>query len=661
MPPMSTDFFQQQDVARRKTGWLVFFFILAVVSIILAVYLVVLTAFGALGDVSDSQTALSDTPELWNPELFTFVCLGTIAVIVLGSLYKTSQLSSGGEAVALMLGGRLIDQQTRDLAERRLLNVVEEMALASGTPVPPVFVMDNESSINAFAAGFQPGDAVIGVSRGSLQYLTRDELQGVMAHEFSHMLNGDMRLNIRLIGILHGILILAIIGYYVMRMAGSSSRGSDKKGGAAAMVLVGLGLVAIGFIGLFFGKLIKSGVSRQREYLADASAVQFTRYPSGIAGALKKIGGLAESSRIKDAHADEVSHMFFGDAFAGMAFNMFSTHPPLAKRIGRLDPQFDGEFPTVRPLSRKDFSPEAERKERRPRKSFEAFGAGRGAAAGGAIPMPVDPTGVIGRIGVPGMEQIIYAAALLEAMPQPVIDAAHEPYGARAIVYALLLDRDEKIRNDQLESLKPRAEELSYRQTLRVAPLVDKLPEEAHAPLLDLAFPALKKLSPAQYSTFRDNVEALVAADGKIDLFEYMIRSTLLRNLDVQFGRGKPATTRYHSIAPIRGQIATVLSTVARAGHETQRQAEHAFGLAAAELGKDVSLSPIGEFTFARFDEALKELAFAAPKVKKRILAACTACIGADQKVTAKERELLRVIAGMLDCPLPPMVPPKTP
>ena len=252
-------------------------------------------------------------------------------MVGLASLYKIAELSAGGEQVALMMGGRLVQSQTTDLAERRLLNVVEEMALASGVPVPPVYVLDGEPGINAFAAGHQPGDAVVAVSRGCLEYLNREELQGVMGHEFSHILNGDMRLNLRLIGVVYGILVLSILGYYIMRFSGGSSSRNSREGGAgAAMVVLGLAMLIFGYLGVFLGKIIKSAISRQREFLADASSVQFTRNPGGIAGALKKIGGLAEGSRIRDAHAEEISHMFFGDAFAGSLLNLFATHPPLA-------------------------------------------------------------------------------------------------------------------------------------------------------------------------------------------------------------------------------------------------------------------------------------------------------------------------------------------
>ncbi len=644
------DFFEHQDVARRRTARLIFYFILAVVAIVVAIYFVALIALTFVGGDSRSgaPNPFAQTP--WHPDLFLAVAAATIGVILLGSLYKTSQLASGGESVALMMGGRLIDQGTRDPAERRLLNVVAEMALASGTPVPPVYVMENEPCINAFAAGHEPGDAVIGVSHGCLDYLDRDELQGVMAHEFSHILNGDMRLNLRLIGVLHGILVLAILGWYVMhslRFSGRSSR--DSKGGGGAMVvilIVALGLLVVGSIGLFFGKLIKSGVSRQHEYLADASAVQFTRLPDGIAGALKKIGGRPETSKIEDGHAEEISHMFFGSAFGSRKVQLFATHPPLAERIRRIDPSFDGTFPKrVKPVKVRPEAPKLKPKEKPP-SPFEAIG---GAAA------PLDPGGVLGRIGLPGMEQLLYAAVILESMPQPIAAAAGEPYGARAVIYAVLLDRDADVRSEQLAALKARAEALSYRETQRLAPLIDNLPDEARLPLVDMTLPALKQQSPDQYATFRENVDALIEADEKLDLLEYTVRTMLLRQLDVPFGRAKPIAVRYRRLDPLLPSLVAVLSTLAYAGQEGEADVRRAFDGGMAEIGRTGSLLVKSDCSLRNLDAALDALAEAAPKLKRNILSACIACVAADGKVTPREGQLVHAVAAVLGVPIPPI------
>jgi Zn-dependent protease with chaperone function len=716
---MSTDFFQQQDTARRKTGTLVVLFLLAVVAIVLAIYLLVVAILamipvggpeaqpkapvrwepaqplapgppgrqlvvknGKAYEVEVPQPGPRGIPEpvaqgprarvppasasLWQPAVFLWVSLGTLIVIALGSLYKIAELSAGGESVALMLGGRLVDPHTKELAERRVLNVVEEMALASGVPVPPVYVLDDERSINAFAAGHTPGNAVIGVSRGALTYLTRDELQGVMAHEFSHILNGDMRLNLRLIGTLNGILILAILGYYLMRGAGSSSGDSKDNGrGRLALFLAGLGLLVIGYIGVIFGKLIKAAVSRQREYLADASAVQFTRYPGGIAGALKKIGGLAEGSRIKDGHAEECSHLFFGDAFAGSLFNLLSTHPPLADRIQRIDPSFDGTFPEVEPVATAEIAAaeaavpgEAIRpapgEMRTAAEDFRAAAEKRRRGMS-AKAVTLDPTGITGRIGLPGVAQIAFASALLEAMTAPVRDASREPYSARAVIYALLLNREEDVRQRQLADLKTRTEELCYRETLQMAAEVDRMAEEARLPLVDVTVPALKRLSPDQYTAFRQTVEALVAADGKMDLFEYVVRAVILKYLDVHFGLSQPPTVRYRALTPLVPAMGTVFSTLAYAGQESPADAQHALDQAAAAVGQPLALLPSEQCSLDAFDAAMGELAQATPQVKKRIIGAAAACVVADGKVTVKEGELLRVISALLGCPMPPL------
>ena len=351
---MAMDFFARQDQARRQTVRLVVLFGIAVAVIIVAVYAVALLITKGGGHGARAACGRPDQP--LGPGVAAGRRVGhdrgDRAGKSLQGVGTGLRRGGGGD----MMGGRLVDPQTTDLAERRLLNVVEEMSLASGVPVPPVYVLDNEPSINAFAAGFRPTDAVVAVSRGCLQYLTREELQGVLGHEFSHVLNGDMRLNLRLIGMVYGILVLSIIGYFVMRSAGwPVPHPREIPTTAAATIawhfLIGLALYILGYLGVLLGNIIKAAISRQREFLADASSVQFTRNPSGLAGALKKIGGLADGSRIKDPHANEISHMFFGDAFAGSIFNLFATHPPLGERIRLLDPNFDGSYPAVEALS----------------------------------------------------------------------------------------------------------------------------------------------------------------------------------------------------------------------------------------------------------------------------------------------------------------------
>ncbi len=665
---MATDFFDRQDHARRQTIRLLIMFVLSVVVIILAIYLVVAVAAGA-ADGRVSHDAFSDSyqirhapgqpmahsgPTLWNPQLFLWVTLGTTAVVVLGSLYKISELSAGGESIALMLGGRAINPQTIDLAERRLLNVVEEMALASGVPVPPVYLLEHEPGINAFAAGHQPGDAVVAVSAGCLKYLTREELQGVLGHEFSHIVNGDMRLNLRLIGIVYGILVLAIVGYYVLRSAGSvSSRDSKRGDGAALILILGLAMVVLGYLGVFLGKLIKSAINRQREFLADASAVQFTRYPGGIAGALKKIGGLSDSSRIRDGHAEEVSHMFFGDAFAGSFFNLFATHPPLQERIRALEPEFDGRFPEVQPVI---ITAETVEKSSRAGRPLRLPIPELLPTVAASAVMAVDAGKVVQQIGRPQTEHLEHASQMVADMPPALLAAAREPFAAQALIYALLLSRDdEATRSRQLQMLEAEVAPPLYRQTQQLAAAVQSLSAATALPLVDLSIPALKKSSPQQYVPFRRVVEALVDADQKVDLFEDSLRTVLFSYLDVHFGLKKPPAVRYRTADAVVQPVTVVLATLAYVGQSGPEDVQRAFQAGAASLlGQAALLSP-PQCTLRAFDAALSELAQASPKLKRDIIAAVTACIAADGKITLKEGELLRAVAAALACPVPPL------
>jgi Zn-dependent protease with chaperone function len=295
------NFFEHQDQARRSTSRLVALFCLAVALLIGGLYLAVV----AIVALYVTKSELADIV-WWKPELFLLVSLGSVLLIGAASAYRMYSLRSGGAALAESLGGRPAEAHSDDPATRRLLNVVEEMALASGTPVPRVFVLDREEGINAFAAGHDLGDAVIAVTGGALRKLDREELQGVVAHELSHVVNGDMRLNLRLIGVLHGILLLGSIGAQLLRATARGGRSRSSKGSSAVAILFsfGLALVVIGYTGVLVGRLIKSAVSRQREFLADASAVQFTRNPRGLSGALQKIRDSVDGSRVAIAGAE---------------------------------------------------------------------------------------------------------------------------------------------------------------------------------------------------------------------------------------------------------------------------------------------------------------------------------------------------------------------
>jgi len=340
------DFFQRQENARRRTAWLLAYFALGILSVAATFYVIALAPYFHAFPEKEGL--------FWHPELFQWVMGVTLVIIAVGSLTKIVCLRKGGKAMARALGGRALTGPSSDADERELQNIVEEMAIASGVAAPQIYVLDREPGINAFAAGFESCDAVIGVTRGAMQLLTRDELQGMIAHEFSHILNGDMRLNLRLVGWIHGILCMALFGKTLLRgtrAAATWNSESDLRKAALAFSLmsstVGMVFYGLGSMGALFGRLIKSAVARQREFLADAAAVQFTRNPAGLAGALKKIGALEQGSRLCSPVAEQASHMFFGNALRGSWFGLLSTHPSLKKRIKLLDPSFDGRFPRI--------------------------------------------------------------------------------------------------------------------------------------------------------------------------------------------------------------------------------------------------------------------------------------------------------------------------
>jgi Zn-dependent protease with chaperone function len=640
---MATDFFERQDIARRNTTRLVILFALAVLTLIVSIDLLLAGVLGYLGRNPD--TGAINWALAADPQVLSLSIIGTLLVAGGGSLFKIAQLRGGGQVVAEQLGGRLLNPDSTVPSEQQLLNVVQEMALASGAPTPPVYLMDNEAGINAFAAGFTPSDAVIGVTRGAAEAFTRDELQGVIAHEFSHILNGDMRLNIRLIGLLHGILIIGMLGYFVLRMAAFSGVGrsrSRENSSPLPMLALGAGLMAVGFFGMLFGNLIKAAVSRQREFLADASAVQFTRNPGGIAGALRRIGGATTGSGIESPNAPEASHMFFGLATSGFS-GLFATHPPLAERIRRIDPSWDGALA-----------------EGEAGASTQPATAGASAFAGGAATVGAHSAGSprVDQVGQPaGEAHIQYAARLVKSLPAQLVSAAHETYGARAVVYALLLDHEAEPRERQLAHLKQAADPGVFEETLRLMPLVQQLDTRARLPLLDMSLPALRGLVLAQYDVFKGNVAALVEADNAIDLFEWALHRILLHDLEAHFMPHSAPRVRHRTLAAIRPHAELLLSMLAYAGHRNLESAQHGFEQARSSLGlPDARLQPAEAVKFEALDVALAAVEESAPKVKRRVLRAAVACIAADRTVTATEAELLRAISASVGSPMPPLL-----
>lgn len=636
------DFFQQQDLARRNTRKLVGLLLLAIgslVAVTTALFIFV-TYYLQTGNSQFQMQAAGLS--LWQKigmlidwQTMSGIALVVMTVVFLGGVYKYLQLKRGGRAVAEALGGRLINTETRDFHERQLLNVVEEMAIASGTQVPPVYVME-EPAINAFAAGHTPQDAVIGVTRGCIESLNRTELQGVIAHEFSHIFHGDMRLNMRLVALLNGILLLGLIGHFMMRGAAYRSIGrSNRDNSQAAIVGIGLALMIIGYAGTFFGNIIKAAVSRQREFLADASAVQFTRDNSGIAGALKKIGAASAGSKLEAEHSAEFSHMYFGQGVKTAFSGLMATHPPLGERITRIQPDWDGSFETVT----RDETPQEQ--EATSEQSDTPDHLIKAAILAGAF----------GHIGQPNTGHLNAAQKILAQIPEALRTAAHESYGARAIIFGLLLDNDASIKEQQWDLLLQHYAVAELTQLKATALASAKLDTTLRLPLIELATPALKELSDSQRSTFLAAVDALIEADRKTSLSEWIIRRLISHPLS-----DNQDFSRNLNLRQQRNECATLLSLLALAGNTDQAAREQAFAAAtqALRLG-ELPLLTGKDLSIAKLDIAIDKLQKVKPLQKPALLKAMSLCIEQDGVITPREAELLRTIATCLDCPVPPL------
>jgi len=652
--PSAMNFFEHQDQARKNTGRLVLLFSIAVAAIIVGVYLVIRILFFA-------GTEETEPFRLWDPLTFLGVAAAVLLVIGIASLIKTAQLRKGGSAVAAMLGGQMIPRDTTNAQQRRLLNIVDEMALASGIPVPQVFLLPGETGINAFAAGYSVNDAAVAVTQGALDTLNRDELQGVIAHEFSHILNGDMRLNIRLIGIIFGILVIGIIGRIVMRSwfygGGTRPRRSsgkkDSGGAALAIIFTGLALMIIGYVGTLIGRLIQAAVSRQKEFLADASAVQFTRNPDGIGGALKKIGGYRERSYIKAPAASQASHLFFGECLKpNFLSGVFATHPPLDKRIERLLPGFEQEQQAVKSETRESAAPTA----------AAAFAGAVISGLAGSKNVQAKPEEVIASVGRVTQEHVSLGATLHQAIPEALHTAVATPDGAMRTIFALLLDADEAERRKQTDTLQRAISENEVALVLELFERMRSLPKTLRLPLVELALPALRQIKYEELSPFMNLIESLVMADGRITLHEFSLQYLLANSLLKSRG---PTHVSYRSLAPIRSNLTDLLAALAIAGNPgSEPAANQAFIAGVRQVPGLADFKPLFEYreqiAFGNVARALERLSRAYPKVKEQCIAACAHTAFADRRVTIDEAELLRVVSLSLDCPLPPFLPEPT-
>lgn len=629
------NFFDAQDKARRATRWLVIVYIVSTLLIVSGVTLIVGVAVFSMG--VDGRPL--------NASALGTIALATALFIFGSSLYKTSRLSSGGGRVATDMGGTLVPPDVQDPLRRRLRNVVEEMSIASGIPVPEIYVLEEESGINAFAAGYTPGDAAIAVTRGTLDLLDRDELQGVIAHEFSHILNGDMRLNIRMMGVLFGIMVLGIIGRLILRGSYHSSMISSRRNrNAPVMMVLGLGLAVLGWIGVFFSRVVKAAVSRQREFLADASAVQFTRQSEGIANALKKIGGYSQRSYIKAADPEEISHMLFAGGAASLT-SLLATHPPLTERIQALDPSFrDADYPAI--------------DSRKHRSNVQAE---QGLAAGFAAPtssLSADAVrGLADSVGHPDAHHVSYARKIRRSIPADLYDAAHSTEGAYLLTLALALNAEQAERQlgiveEQLGADRAALVRRYFDQAQSIGPAY-------RLPLQEIAFPMLKQRPDAQLEFLLDLLRKLLEHDGHLSLSEYcffrIVASHLSQATDPTGARNGNRVPKREA----RDAAIELVRIVAVEGNKDVVAARAAFAAGIAGFGKwahDNAEFEAPGTTVDNLDQSLEVLRQINSAGQQSLLKAISETITHDGRLTVTEAELLRTICASLDCPLPPIL-----
>ncbi|ELB2086145.1 M48 family metallopeptidase [Vibrio parahaemolyticus] len=612
------DFFHHQDTARQRTGLLVMLFTLAVLAITGLVSVISIGIyFYFTGEPFTTQSIISYC-------LLSFV--GVLTVVSISSFIRLSELNAnGGRGVAESIGGKLISTDTSNAKHRQLLNVVEEMSIASGIPVPPVYVMAEEHGINAFAAGMSIDDAVIGVTQGALDAFSRDELQGVIAHEFSHILNGDMRLNTRLIGALFGITCIAHFGHLILDNSNStrhvSRSSSDSNKGFAVIILVAIVCLVLGWLGTLFGNMIKAAISRQREFLADASAVQFTRNDQGIAGALKKIGSNVQGSTLNTKASDEMSHMMFGQSKLSGFSSLFATHPPLDERIRRIEPNWDGIYAQHSHAQSTAFDNE----------QVSGFAVGGGSPAS----QSASPSEQLSETG----------QQLISQLPPELVDIAREPYSARFIAFALIFDGSD-IQREMIKSYVP----LASQSTL--LPWLDyDLPLHLRFPLLELALPALKSLSEAQKISLCKVLRELSETDNQYSLAEWCVINLLEKQLLASFGFIK----QHKTLKQLEESVFWLLRELAWVSHSQADKAQRAYHCALAHLRfPEVKLEPANS-NWHLSRAALELLLQLKPKDRRMFVKACRLAIESDGEITVAEGELYRVIACFLEVPEPPL------
>lgn len=632
------DFFAQQEKARQYTKVLLLYFLIAIVFIVVAVNVVIYYFFIAL-------ESYPYTPQDWFSDgVVYYITAATCLLILSGSVYRWLKLKSGGHAVAAMVGAKRIDLHTSDTQQRQFINVVEEMSIASGVPVPGLYIMQDEAGINAFVAGYLPTEAVMVVTCGAIENFSREEMQGVVAHEYSHILNGDMQINIRLMAMLAGILMISSLGKILISGRRRSYNSRNSGGG---MLALGFLLILVGSLGVFMGRMIKAAVSRQREFLADAASVQFTRNPSGIASALNTINEVSAGSKIKSSYAEDMSHMCFAQAFNAMMSNWLATHPPLTERIKRIDPSF------VARIKARKFTKTI-------RSSGGASVAVNGvvAFASGAEPEPVSAREFSETAGKVDQSHIQFAQEIHQSFSDELMLAVHSADSAKLIVLTMILLKMNL--HDGLKYLEPYLNSNDKAVILKFCSELNGLENFQRLPLFELLLPTLKQMDDVDKVEHLILCEKLIKSDKRYTLFEFTLLSMLKAHLSAT--SAKSVKTRFFSFKPLQKELQLLFSVMVYSGESNHKnrskiyqQTMQQFLAGNKQTGE--GLLALKEISPAKISAALKSLAQMSPLLKKSVIEASADIAMHDGSLKYTEAEFLRVIADLLACPLPPLLP----
>jgi Zn-dependent protease with chaperone function len=629
------NFFAAQKKAKKYTFRLFVLEFLGLIGIVACAELVIISILYYLNS-PNPQTFIEFSTELilgLSVILFPIV----LFIIFFASLYKRFSLRrNGGKAIAEALGGKLLNHESDNIDEKKVLNVVEEMAIASGISVPPVYMLDDES-INAFAAGFDKDDIVIGVTKGTVKLLSRDELQGVIAHEFSHIFNGDMKINMNITSSLYGLLFLGMTGrsilYALSRMKSNSDKADNIK---FALSLLGVSFIIIGFFGYLFGHIMKLAISRQREYLADATAVQYTRDTQGIANALKKIGGFASGSKIESTKASEFSHFYFANGDKSFISKMMSTHPPLDVRIKVLDKDWDGIY--LNPLKSKKEDKVKSNKQKTTQKSKHVI-------------LVSTLLNSLDRIGEPNVDA---AKEMLELIPKSIKKESASLLGSINVVLSLLLDKNsEEQRVKQLGIVSSTYSESFSKDVVKVYNDLMKNYNGSYLNIASVSIPQLRQLSINQYETFRKVFLELIQSDNKVSFYEWMMQRIIINQLDVVFGIKKAEDERYYSIQSIKDEINLLISKFAYSEYKDNVKSKEAVESLRKNGNQLLEYIDSNHYTLEDIDRALDKIALADKKISVSILKDLIVLADHNGELSQIELDLIKTISISVGIPIP--------